>query len=399
MDQEQIDQFNQKQKDATEKQRLLDAVSQSALDISKTIVAAENHTKDVNITNDLAKPSDIEKVVQAVNAIDLKPQDLQPIADALDQVSQAIAKLPTEYPEFPGFPEAPEQREDVKVTNLSELKEYFGEVVTAVGNLQTSIKFDPKIEVKPADVTVNEKEVDLAPVVKGLASLEKAFRAIKTPNFDTSEIIGGLNKVSQTINGLSFPVPNYVLPFKDASGAAVQVQLDADGKIPVASAGGTGLTDTELRASPVPVSVSGVATAAAQTDGTQKIQIVDAGGDAVTVTGGKLDVNSAAPVGGATEAKQDSQITLATQLETLTETLQELVQRLAPLAGAMRNTAQLGVIGSVAVTSAPSTAVTGPITSAQSIAEKAVAGISYPEKVAITNLTAIQSNINNAVAA
>lgn len=342
MDQEQIDQFNQKQKDATEKQRLLDAVSQSALDISRTIVAAENHTKDVNITNDLAKPSDIEKVVQAVQAIDLKPQDLQPIASALDQVSQAIAKLPTEYPEFPGFPEAPEQREDVKVTNLSELKEYFGEVVTAVGKLQTSIKFDPKIEVKPADVTVNEKEVDLTPVVEGLASLEKAFKAIKTPNFDTSEIIGGLNKVSQTINGLSFPVPNYVLPFKDASGAAVQVQLDADGKIPVASA---------------------------------------------------------APVGGATEAKQDSQITLATQLETLTETLQELVQRLAPLAGAMRNTAQLGVIGSVAVTSAPSTAVTGPITSAQSIAEKAVAGISYPEKVAITNLTAIQSNINNAVAA
>lgn len=366
MDQEQIDQFNQKQKDATEKQRLLDAVSQSALDISKTIVAAENHTKDVNITNDLAKPSDIEKVVQAVNAIDLKPQDLQPIASALDQVSQAIAKLPTEYPEFPGFPEAPEQREDVKVTNLSELKEYFSEVVTAVGNLQTSIKFDPKIEVKPADVTVNEKEVDLAPVVKGLASLEKAFKAIKTPNFDTSEIIGGLNKVSQTINGLSFPVPNYVLPFKDASGAAVQVQLDADGKIPVASAGGMGLTDAELRATPVPIS------------GT---------------------VTTTPAVGAATEAKQDSQITLATQLETLTETLQELVQRLAPLAGAMRNTAQLGVIGSVAVTSAPSTAVTGPITSAQSIAEKAVAGISYPEKVAITNLTAIQSNINNAVAA
>lgn len=170
-------------------------------------------------------------------------------------------------------------------------------------------------------------------------------------------------------------------------------------QIPNGLAGSGLLTDAELRASAVPVSVSGVATAAAQTDGTQKIQIVDAGGDAVTVTGGKLDVNSAAPVGGATEAKQDSQITLATQLETLTETLQELVQRLAPLAGAMRNTAQLGVIGSVAVTSAPSTAVTGPITSAQSIAEKAVAGISYPEKVAITNLTAIQSNINNAVAA
>lgn len=232
MDQEQIDQFNQKQKDATEKQRLLDAVSQSALDISKTIVAAENHTKDVNITNDLAKPSDIEKVVQAVNAIDLKPQDLQPIASALDQVSQAIAKLPTEYPEFPGFPEAPEQREDVKVTNLSELKEYFSEVVTAVGKLQTSIKFDPKIEVKPADVTVNEKEVDLTPVTKGLANLEKAFKNIKAPAFDTTDITSGLKAVKDTINNLTFPSPNYVLPFKGEEGEGVQVQL-VGGAVPI----------------------------------------------------------------------------------------------------------------------------------------------------------------------
>jgi hypothetical protein len=88
----------------------------------------------------------------------------------------------------------------------------------------------------------------------------------------------------------------------------------------------------------------------------------------------------------------------STTLNSLIETLQELIQRLAPLAGAVANTAQVRVIGSVAVTSAPSTAVTGPLTSAQSIAEKAVAGISYPEKHAITNLTAIQGNINNATA-
>lgn len=109
--------------------------------------------------------------------------------------------------------------------------------------------------------------------------------------------------------------------------------------------------------------------------------------------------SSVLPTGAATSAKQDTQITLQTQLESLIDTLQELVQRLSPLAGAMRNTAQLGVIGSVAVTSAPSTAVTGPITSAQSIAEKAVGGIMYPEQVANINSAAIQSNINNAVAA
>lgn len=83
------------------------------------------------------------------------------------------------------------------------------------------------------------------------------------------------------------------------------------------------------------------------------------------------------------------------QLDTLIETLQELTQRLAPLAGAMATNATLRV-SQLAV---PSTAVTGPITSALSIAEKQLGGTSYPEKVAITNLTAIQSNINNCTGA
>ena len=80
-----------------------------------------------------------------------------------------------------------------------------------------------------------------------------------------------------------------------------------------------------------------------------------------------------------------------TTLNDLIGTLQELVQRLAPLAGVVANTAQLRVVATGSVTASGG----GYITSAQSIAQKAVAGISYPEKVAITNLTAIQSNINN----
>ncbi len=76
----------------------------------------------------------------------------------------------------------------------------------------------------------------------------------------------------------------------------------------------------------------------------------------------------------------------------LVETLQELAQRLAPLASAMEaGNTRLRVVQ----TAVPSTAVTGPITSAQSIAEKAVSGVLFPEKMAITNNTAIQSNIVN----
>jgi hypothetical protein len=82
-----------------------------------------------------------------------------------------------------------------------------------------------------------------------------------------------------------------------------------------------------------------------------------------------------------------------TDIKVLNETLQELVQRLAPLAGAMANTAQLRVTQ----TTVPSTAVTGPMTSAQSIAEKNVGGVMYTTRVATENIAAVQSNINNVV--
>ena len=102
------------------------------------------------------------------------------------------------------------------------------------------------------------------------------------------------------------------------------------------------------------------------------------------------------PSTGATAANQSEEISLIETLNSLIETNNYLVQFLTQLTGAMNS-------GQPALRTIPiasvSTAVTGPITSAQSIAEKAVAGISYTQRVAIENNTAIQSNINNAVAA
>lgn len=80
----------------------------------------------------------------------------------------------------------------------------------------------------------------------------------------------------------------------------------------------------------------------------------------------------------------------------LIETLQELIQRLSPLAGVITQVG--GQSLKVSQTAVPSTAVTGPITSALSIAEKALGGVSYTQRTAEENLTAIQSNINNIIA-
>ena len=72
-----------------------------------------------------------------------------------------------------------------------------------------------------------------------------------------------------------------------------------------------GIPVTVSAATPLPVvasvSISGVSTSSNQTDGSQKTQIVDAGGEAATVTGGKLDVNATIDTTGlATSAKQDT---------------------------------------------------------------------------------------------
>lgn len=76
----------------------------------------------------------------------------------------------------------------------------------------------------------------------------------------------------------------------------------------------------------------------------------------------------------------------------LTEAIMELVQRLAPLAGAV---AMVG--GQALRTQGVGTfTVSGPQTSAQFIASHNIGGVNYPEKVAETNQAA-QANINNCV--
>ena len=78
------------------------------------------------------------------------------------------------------------------------------------------------------------------------------------------------------------------------------------------------------------------------------------------------------------------------------ETLNELIQRLAPLAGA------IPLIGGhslrVSQTSVPSTAVTGPQTSAEFIAVQHIAGRNYTRMVALENMAA-QANIDNVTGA
>jgi hypothetical protein len=71
----------------------------------------------------------------------------------------------------------------------------------------------------------------------------------------------------------------------------------------------------------------------------------------------------------------------------LIETLQEATQRLSSIASVINNTAQIRVIQS----SVPSTAVTGPATSAQVIA----ALLTQTKALEMYSANAVHSNINN----
>ena len=99
-------------------------------------------------------------------------------------------------------------------------------------------------------------------------------------------------------------------------GGFVGVKVAPSGALQVN--GGDWLTDAQLRASAVPISAAslplptGAATAAIQTDGTQKTQIVDSGGAVVNATGTSLDVNCTGGCGGAGSFLDNATFTFGT---------------------------------------------------------------------------------------
>lgn len=124
--------------------------------------------------------------------------------------------------------------------------------------------------------------------------------------------------------------------------------------------------------------------------------IEDAGGEQVTVTDGKLDVNASIDATGlATGQNQESQIALATTLGILVETLNELNARLMVIASMANGGAP--ALRTIPIASV-STAVTGTLTAVTTVGTMTNFGTGMPAtEVAhdMNNMTAILANINN----
>lgn len=182
-----------REKQAVDKQRQLDlkregiqtgviaaAVSEAA---KKQIEARKTTTIPVTVTDDLATPEDIEKVVAELKRLSvvLKPEaiELQPLITQLEKVATKLDELPSR------LPKVPEQKTNMTVTNFSELQKDLKAVSDAIKKIPAPI-VEPKINV-PAPV-VNIPEVDFTPVTDAIKEAATQEEKVEYKDFIAQDI-------------------------------------------------------------------------------------------------------------------------------------------------------------------------------------------------------------------
>lgn len=244
--QKELDERSVKSKKALEKRqeqnlsiRQTNAVINTVNQATRTLIDFQkSHQPKVSVTNQKLpksiKTPDIQAVVQALENLkqplqDNKPDDTK-VIEALGKLNDSISKLPT------SFPESPKPVETVTVKNQPDYKPDFDKLGKVLS----------RIDVKPVVNIPEEKPDDYTPILNSLSAVVEAVQAIKIPKVPTTDLeplIEATAAVQSSIEALRFPIPNYVLPFKDSNGKATQVQLDASGNVPIS--GGSGGSGTQ----------------------------------------------------------------------------------------------------------------------------------------------------------
>lgn len=208
------------------------AMNRGFAQLSNTIV---EHQPAVTVKNQIKPPSsvrtpDVMKVVTAVERL-IKIAELdddQPLLDSLSKLQRSLDELPSKI----NIPEvAPTERVDIG--NLIDYSGKFASLENAVKGIRIP---EPKINLKP-NISVNNDLPKLEDIDANLEQLLEAVKDIRIPQpvFNTKPVEDAIKELYDAIAGLSFPVPNYTLPFKDASGAGVQILVGPDGRLPSGS--------------------------------------------------------------------------------------------------------------------------------------------------------------------
>lgn len=196
--------------------------------IGKLIDFEAKHEPNVSVKNhpsfpDSIKTPDIKEVVDALNSlkdttVETKPDDTKQI-NALVNLEKAIKELPSKII----IPKYPEPLKEININNQPDYNKSFS-------SLESAIK---SIDVKPVINIPEDKPDDYTPIIESLIEVISAVKGIKIPEvkFDIKSLVTAMNSVQTSIEALRFPVPNYVLPFKDSSGKATQARVNDSGAL------------------------------------------------------------------------------------------------------------------------------------------------------------------------
>ena len=231
MDQDKIQEYNDKLKADSEKlehkqelEQTINATKDSANAIIKAVAGEAQRTRQstqkVKSVDPIASPQDIAKVVTGLGKVadKIQPVDQSELIAGLNTVAKRISELPKTLPQIE-FPEPPET---TKVSNLAEIKPWLEQLSKAIAKID--VRPEVNVDAPKIDIPQTQVNIDIDKIVKKLDEVAKAAKSEPQEKIDLSKLEKATKSVKDAINGLSFPVPNYVLPFKDDRGAT-QVEL------------------------------------------------------------------------------------------------------------------------------------------------------------------------------
>jgi len=277
-----------------------DDILQASVNTSNTVLSAtasliqylEGHIQKSEVINQLTSidTPDALEVIPYIEALHAtirahKDTDLTELTKLMTDMLAETKAIPKDHMKMP----------EMKMVDYSDQLKSLKEAIIAVGQFVKDQKTVVEAPVVHVDApNVNIPPTDLKPLQKDIKGVVDAIKKIIIPEYktDNAKVEGLITKSNKLLKELiDKPVSSggggggRATPYQDSNGVPAFVEL-INGKIPV---------DATITVPPVTIDTTGLATDAIQTNGTQKTQIVDAGGDAVTVTGGKLDVNVTIP--------------------------------------------------------------------------------------------------------
>lgn len=220
------------------KAEVIDAMVQST---KANMKHRENTTTKVDVQNPIAETGDVNRAIEAINnlAVLMLSQgqkgsvnlvDGTDLGERLGALGDTLTQLLTavrDDTKQDAAADALGQKLDSLISQLKTLQVAPDpDMKKSLANVEQALKgldVKPQVNVPAPKVTVQGKDVDLTPLISLLNDIKEVLG--KPEVEDNSDIVSGLSQVQSAIENLSFPVPNYVLPFKDGTGAATQKQI------------------------------------------------------------------------------------------------------------------------------------------------------------------------------